>query len=176
MSEKIADIVVQMRGRGEDGRMDKSLWRQYADRIEAAAKRERAEAEADALAVGGIVEAERHKPGNAAAMREALVKIRGIAKTFMDATRMRRVTDSARIDVGDIEDSANAALAALLRNCDVGTAEEQSERHKAYCRKHFTPDQLGGNCHKCPLKDKRGWSCQLAWAQRPYEAQEGGTI
>ncbi len=68
----------------------------------------------------------------------------------------------------------NAALSAPPRNCDVGTAEEQAERHKAYCRKHYTPDALGGNCRKCPLKDRRGWSCQLAWAQTPYEAQEGG--
>lgn len=60
-----------------------------------------------------------------------------------------------------------------LRNCEVGTAEEQGERQKAYCRKHFTPDKFGGNCHKCPLKDRRGWSCQLAWAQMPYEAKEG---
>ena len=41
MSEKIADIVAQMRGRGEDGRMDMWLWRQYADRIEEAWKREK---------------------------------------------------------------------------------------------------------------------------------------
>ena len=66
-----------------------------------------------------------------------------------------------------------AALAAPPRNCDVGTAEEQGERQKAYCRKHFTPDKLGGNCRKCPLKNRRGWSCQLAWAQMPY-AEEGG--
>lgn len=66
------------------------------------------------------------------------------------------------------------ALRMPPRQCDVGTAEEQAERYKAYCRKHFTPDQLGGNCRKCPLKDRRGWSCQLAWAQTPYEAQEGG--
>lgn len=52
-------------------------------------------------------------------MREALEKIRIIAQTFMDATRTRHVTDSARIDVGDIEDLANAALAAPPRNCDV---------------------------------------------------------
>lgn len=43
---------------------------EYADRIEAAWKREREEAEADALAVGGIVEAKRKPSGNIAAMRE----------------------------------------------------------------------------------------------------------
>ncbi len=39
--ERLSDIVAQMRGRGEDGRMDRRLWLDYADRIEAAAKRER---------------------------------------------------------------------------------------------------------------------------------------
>ncbi len=57
--ESMSDIVAQMRGRGEDGRMDRRLWLDYADRIEAAWKREKAEAEANALAVGGIVEAAR---------------------------------------------------------------------------------------------------------------------
>ncbi len=65
------------------------------------------------------------------------------------------------------------ALRMSQRQCDVGTEKEQADRHKAYCRKHYTPDALGGNCRKCPLKDLRGWSCQLAWAQTPYEAQEG---
>ena len=37
--ESLSDIVAQMRGRGEDGRMDRHLWNEYADRIEAAAKR-----------------------------------------------------------------------------------------------------------------------------------------
>jgi len=54
------------------------------------------------------------------------------------------------------------------RNCDVGSAKEQGERYKAYCRKHFTPGRFGGSCHRCPLKDRRGWSCQIAWAQMSY--------
>ena len=74
---------------------------------------------------------------------------------------------------GPIIRMRNALSANPIRNCDVGTAEEQGERQKAYCRKHFTPDKLGGNCRKCPLKNRRGWSCQLAWAQMPYDAEEG---
>lgn len=48
----------------------------YANRIEAAWKRERAEIEAQALSIGGIVESSRHKQkpqGNAAEMREEIV-------------------------------------------------------------------------------------------------------
>ena len=84
-----------------------------------------------------------------------------------------------RLDSDDPIEAARVARAMRAydgkpRNCDVGTEEEQAERQKAYCRKHFTPDKVGGNCRKCPLKDRRGWSCQLAWAQTPYEDEEGG--
>lgn len=108
--ETVADVVAQMRGRGEDGRMDRRLWLDYADRIEAAWKRERAKVEADALAVGGIVEAARHKPvSSAAAMRDALLNIQEYA---------------AAMDVDDgnvlaILDACRDALAAPARNCDL---------------------------------------------------------
>lgn len=47
------------------------------------------------------------------------------------------------------------------RNCDVGTAEEQTERFEAYCDSHT-------NCAHCPLK---GQQCVLAWSQMPYESE-----
>ena len=51
-----------------------------------------------------------------------------------------------------------------LRNCDVGTAEEQSERYDKFCDIH--------DCRSdCPLF--KADSCELAWAQMPYEAEEG---
>jgi len=101
---------------------------------------------------------------NVKAMRAALEKIRVFAKTFMDETRMRHVTDSARIDVGDIEDLANTALAAPPRNCDVGTPEEQSIRHSNYC---------GTNpCHDT-TRFCNWRRCFAMWAQMPYEAKEG---
>ena len=52
-----------------------------AAEIKAAWKRERDEIEAQALSIGGIVEASRHKPGNAAAMREALEMARDALKS-----------------------------------------------------------------------------------------------
>lgn len=56
------------------------------------------------------------------------------------------------------------------RNCDVGTAEEQKERLKAFCMRHGC-DKLGNpRCEECKLLwDGR---CELVWAQMPYE--EGG--
>ena len=58
---------------------------------------------------------------------------------------------------------AMRAYEGKLRNCDVGTAEEQAERFKAYC--------VGRRCRECPWPRIR--SCDLAWAQMPYKAEEG---
>lgn len=59
-------------------------------------------------------------------------------------------------------------LKKSLRNCDIGTPEEQSARFDAHCRKHM-------GCLTCPLREKDGGvpkHCEFAWAQMPYE--EGG--
>ena len=65
-------------------------------------------------------------------------------------------------------DKAKAALSEPIRNCDVGTAEEQAERFDAHCRKHM-------GCLTCPLREKDGGvpkHCEFVWSQMPYE--EGG--
>lgn len=62
------------------------------------------------------------------------------------------------------------SLKKSLRNCDVGTPEEQSERFDANCQKHM-------GCLNCPLREKDGGvpkHCEFAWAQMPYE--EGGVM
>lgn len=67
--ETVADIIREMRNLGKlDEKccdmIPRSLqglgFRTYADRIEAAAKRDKDEADADALSVGGLVEATRN--------------------------------------------------------------------------------------------------------------------
>lgn len=59
----------------------------------------------------------------------------------------------------------NALSANPLRNCDVGTAEEQSRRYDEFCDIH--------DCRSdCPFF--KADSCELSWAQMPYEAEEGG--
>ena len=71
-------------------------------------------------------------------------------------------------------DKLDAALALPLRNCDVGTSEEQKYRFKEYCDRHFDTGRYG--CKECPVRDYiKGWGipyCQLKWAQMPCE--EGG--
>lgn len=139
MSEKnetLAEIAAEMRnGPIPRHRRDQELLRFFADRIEAAHKREKAEAEADALAVGGMVEAERHNPGNAAAMREAIEEL---MKFTCNSCERRLCEDDAEEEDGQRVPSpcseiikARAALAAPPRNCDVydaKTAEKEFVR------------------------------------------------
>jgi hypothetical protein len=57
------------------------------------------------------------------------------------------------------------ALRMPLRNCEVGTVEEQLERYDKFCGIH--------DCRRdCPLF--KADNCELAWAQMTYEKQEGG--
>ena len=152
--EAIADIVKEMRdlGRLDEKSTDKiprSLQalglRTYADRIEAAAKRER--------------EATREKSsqvGNAAAMLEALeavVKV-GYPHNFQkEAPHIRGYCCEITTAIKKCFD----ALSAPPRNCDVGTAGEQVERHIKLCKGYKCVP--GTPCYVCFAK----------WAQMPYE-------
>lgn len=73
----------------------------------------------------------------------------------------------------EINDIIEEALAAPVRNCDVGTAKEQADRFAKFCLDNHSAEHL---CSKCPLGEKLGNDvdlCQIHWAQMPYE--EGGT-
>ena len=99
---------------------------------------------------------------NAAAMRSALESVRNWCIN-------RLVNSSHQVTIEGLLSVVNTALAKPPRNCDVGTAEEQSARFDAHCRKHM------GRLI-CPLREKDGGvpkHCELAWEQMPYE--EGGT-
>lgn len=71
-------------------------------------------------------------------------------------------------------------LKKSLRNCDVGTSEEQAERFMKFCEAH-KPDEhqftehgeLLCPCTGCELIACNYGQCALAWAQMPYE--EGGS-
>ena len=144
--------------------IDREWVRGLPDRIEAAWKRDVAKVEADALAVGGIVEAARHSPsGNAAAMRDALMEIRVCAMSDYEP------------GADYLIDKCNAAFSAPPRNCDVGTAEEQIRRFNDYCNAHYGIKCNEPECGACPLWTSGlcGEDCLLKWAQMPYEAEEG---
>ncbi len=96
--------------------------------------------------------------GNAAAMREAIVKIAHYDDNDYG------MDDPCCADGHICADIARKALSAPPRNCDVGTAKEQAKRLNEWCN--------GRHCINCQFKG--GWpdECKLRWAQMPYEAKE----
>ena len=66
---------------------------------------------------------------------------------------------------------AKAALAEPVKNCEVGTAEEQSERFDKFCHANINTQRC---CGDCPAFRTTRDDCELVWAQLPYEAKEGG--
>ena len=164
--ETIADIVAEMRNEGHAGDESCLEWvgakiRGYADRIEAAAKRER-EAGAEAAQVCGEIgemigrEATREESsqvGNSAKMREALSDACYAMFNFL------KTQNGGYGEMAKALDKAKSALAEPTRNCDIGNALEQVSRHRIWCK-------CGGACAvSCKM-------CFAKWSQMPYE--EGG--
>lgn len=113
---------------------------------------------------------------NIRAMRDALTETQSVIKKCMKI--LNRIPSTCGYDglIEDVtdelcglrDDFVNPALAAPPRNCDVGTAEEQSERCLNFC--HNYP-----KCTGCPCVGRIKYGqCEFAWAQLPYEAKEGG--
>lgn len=198
--ETVADIVARMRDESHAGDASCLEWvgakiRHYADRIEAAATRER-EAGAEAAQACGLIgemagrEAARRSDertaekysavGNAAAMREALLETKSVIARCMEI--LNKIPGGVPYDglIDDVADEicdlrechVNPALSAPQRNCDVGTAEEQEERFHSFCNKRQSGIQ--GLCSpKCPCILCCSMSqCLTKWSQMPYE--EGG--
>jgi hypothetical protein len=124
--------------------------RSEADRLEAAHKRER---------------------GNSAAMREALKHIKDRLPHMLQYMRVHWEDASAGGYFDELMLVIDAALAAPARNCDVGTAEEQTERFDKFCHANINTQRC---CGDCPAFRTTRDDCELVWAQLPYEAKEGG--
>ena len=79
-----------------------------------------------------------------------------------------------RLDSDDPIEAARVARAmrayeGKLRNCDVGTPEEQTERFKDLCRKYRRGPGPRANCEGCPIQHESLYvGCTFAWAQMPY--------
>lgn len=100
--------------------------------------------------------------GDAAAMREALESCRDFIMRLDRAFNpfMQKLLEDAIT-------KADAALAEPVRNCDVGTADEQSSRYNKFCFAHRSCER---GCGDCPLaKDPY---CEFAWSQMPYTEGE----
>ena len=187
--ETIDEIVREMRiiGSVEEKSTDQMLssfqspgLRMFADRIEAAAKRER-EAGSEAAQICGEIgemvgrEAACHQSVtdchglNAAAMREALEKTKSVIATCMeilnkipDGCDYDGLVDEVADELCDLRDShVKAALFAPPRNCDVGTSDEHEKRYLALCDRN--------KCSSCPVRFKGKTDCVFTWEQMPYE-------
>lgn len=101
-------------------------------------------------------------------MRRALRDVSRVAEEMTRGTITGKYVDRKTVDAwaNQLCEIISRDLAIPLRNCDVGTAEEQYERHEAYCEKQdmycLNDDIL--NCRMCFTK----------WAQMPYEDREEG--
>lgn len=109
--------------------------------------------------------------GNQQKMREALeelncVDTRGLKRLLYE------LVESDIFDGGQINKiisavkKATRVLSAPPRNCDVGKAEEQTERFKLFCNRR--------ECVTCELNRRSPFrfGCFSAWAQMPYEADK----
>lgn len=105
--------------------------------------------------------------GNVQKMLDALRSIQSVAKAMNGYVAHSEFDDkNIKQYASLIKDYVRYALSEPPRNCDVGTAEEQSRRFDNYCR--------GRYCDTCPCNAMS--RCSMVWAQTPYEAQEGGAI
>ena len=202
--ETVADIVAEMRKDIAEGTV--GIWsdfggeiaRSYADRIEAAHKREREATTEKSSAVGNadIVREVAQEMLNTSMQAVSAERINGWATRLAaaceqtvtncnqlgNAAKMREALSDAcyamfnflKTQNGGYEemakalDKAKAALATHPRNCDVGTADGQAQRFKKFC--YIYPL----NCSGCPFKNIANThnECAIFWLQMPYK--EGG--
>ena len=99
--------------------------------------------------------------GNAAKMREALEQAQRVLHCAIDADIIKGE------DAHKAFNTVTAALSSSPRNCDVGTAEEQSERYEKFCYAHRSREKGCGGCPLCDIV-----CCGFAWLQMPYEEGE----
>lgn len=148
--ETIANIIAAMRDEGHTGESSCLEWvgakmRNYADRLEAAHKRE---------------------------LREAVTgsnQLRDALEFCAD------VLDEWGGGIGDMERAtrmARAALAAPPRNCDhFATVDEARKAHEAICEKYV---KCHNGCPLNNEEHYSAFDCFEAWLFAPVKEQEGG--
>lgn len=181
--ETIADVVRKIRHEIAELRkvspnvrsIAADWWEARADEIEAAHKREIEATAAKCCQLGRLagygaseIKHQQESVGNAAKLREACANIAEYARSAQCHTEDAHVLGY----LNQIEGWAEAALSAPPRNCDVGTADEQSQRFDAFCdaNKYVGDDGANWCSPKCPCSNSI--NCGVVWAQMPYE--EGG--
>lgn len=102
-------------------------------------------------------------------MRRALRDVSRVAEEMTRGTITGESVDRKTVDAWAkrLCEIISRDLAIPLRNCDVGTAEEQEDRYVRFCDSHY---KNHGNCFGCAALKTRG-RCEFAWAQMPYESE-----
>lgn len=111
-------------------------------------------------------------------MRDALKETQSVIAKCLEI--LNKIPDSCGYggfieDVGDElcylrDEHVNPALAKPPRECDMGTAGEQTERFKDLCRKYRRGPGPRANCKGCPIQhESLHVGCTFAWSQMPYE-------
>ena len=165
-SETLSAIAVEMRTyfqtQKRNGNPEHRPWHQvltdWADRIEAATAEKSIAQEKPKI----------EQPGNAVALREAMSDACYAMFNFL------KTQGGGYEEMAIALDKAKAALAAPPRNCDVGTAEEQTVRYRNFCNRMLK--QNINCCGPCPcfeFVNGEAQPCTLLWAQMPYEAEGG---
>lgn len=109
-------------------------------------------------------------------MRRALRDVSRVAEEMTRGTMTGESVDRKTVDAWAkrLCEIISRDLAIPLRQCDVGTAEDQAERFVKHCQSFLNRDGIKA-CVGCPCCGVvMYWKCELAWAQTPYEAKEGG--
>ena len=114
-------------------------------------------------------------------VKQSLVGIHDLVCSFLDGERVLDL-DAAVDCFRQTEMLTSVVLATNNpRNCDVGTASEQTERFDEFCRKHFDRDigeeEFRHSCDRCPIAKARikegcGSSqkgCVFIWEQMTYD-------
>lgn len=103
--------------------------------------------------------------GNAAAMREALLKASVVLK---EATH-HNLTEEY---INECLALLHSALSAPPRNFDVGTEKNQNDRFESFCAIHFRYS-ADNPCSGCPVyKDGDSLPCVFRFLQLPYDVEE----
>ena len=114
------------------------------------------------------------KNNNVEQMRSGILEIRKVLhKMYIGEFPIEKHTISAVIGRCD------GMSEIPPRNCDVGNAEEQTQRYRRFCtdHKYLGADHsymcIGFGKGRCPFFSSRTKSqCEFAWAQSPYESEK----
>lgn len=78
---------------------------------------------------------------------------------------------SAWVEVETALRKIESALAEPLKNCEVGTVEDQAERFDAFVRDRRGDKKCTGKCPAHNGVDFGVVDCVIQWSQMPYESE-----